>query len=200
MRYTSKGWIVLLFLVAKLCLTLLWPHVLQPTCLLCPWDSPGKNTGVGCNFLLQGIFPTQGLDLCLLHWRADSLPLTHQGSPRGECRPTKEKRKWSEIKQWWIVNSVMMGKGREVKKEMGGVGWSSCWRCLGKTPGKGRRNERRNVLGSRGHMCWSSEAARTSDSRTWRPPGARVRWERVLVVVLKCLSVSLLEMETNFRP
>ena len=30
-----------------------WPHRLQPTRLLCPWDSPGKNTGVGCHFLLQ---------------------------------------------------------------------------------------------------------------------------------------------------
>ena len=35
---------------------------------------PGKNTGVGCHFLLQGIFPTQGLNLHLLHWLADSLP------------------------------------------------------------------------------------------------------------------------------
>ena len=38
----------------------------------CPWDSPGKNTGVGWHGLLQGIFPTQGLNpcpLCLLHWR-----------------------------------------------------------------------------------------------------------------------------------
>ena len=31
----------------------LWPHTLQPTRLLCLWDSPGKNTGVGCHFLLQ---------------------------------------------------------------------------------------------------------------------------------------------------
>ena len=49
--------------------------------LLCPWDSPGKNTGVGCNFLLQGIFLTQGSNLSLLHWQVDSLPLSHQGSP-----------------------------------------------------------------------------------------------------------------------
>ena len=33
----------------------------------CPWCSPGKNTGVGCHALLWGIFPTQGLKLCLLH-------------------------------------------------------------------------------------------------------------------------------------
>ena len=46
--------------------------------LLCPWDSPGKNTGVGCHFLLQGIFLTQGLNLNLLHllhWQVGSLPL-----------------------------------------------------------------------------------------------------------------------------
>ena len=37
----------------------LWPHGLQPTRLLCPWDCPGKSTGVGCHFLLQRIFLTQ---------------------------------------------------------------------------------------------------------------------------------------------
>ena len=43
--------------------------------LLCPWDSPGKNTGVGCHALLQEIFQTQGLNSCLLHllhWQAGS--------------------------------------------------------------------------------------------------------------------------------
>ena len=50
----------------------LWPHGLQPTRLLCPQNSPGKNTGVGSHFLLQGIFLTQELNphlLHLLHWR-----------------------------------------------------------------------------------------------------------------------------------
>ena len=44
----------------------------------CPWDSPGKNTGVGCHFFLQSIFPTPGSNpdlLCLLRWQAESLPL-----------------------------------------------------------------------------------------------------------------------------
>ena len=48
--------------------------------LLCPWDFLGKNTGVSCHFLLQGIFSTQGLKphlLWLLHWQVDSLPLSH---------------------------------------------------------------------------------------------------------------------------
>ena len=35
----------------------------------CPWDSPGKNTGMGYHFLLQGIFPTQGSNPGLPHWR-----------------------------------------------------------------------------------------------------------------------------------
>ena len=47
-------------LVTQLCLTLCDPMELQPTRLLCAWNSPGKNTGVGCHFLLQGIFLTQG--------------------------------------------------------------------------------------------------------------------------------------------
>ena len=57
---------------------------LQPSRLLCPWDSPGKNTGLDCHALLQGIFPTQesnpGL-LHLLHWQAGSLPLAPLGNP-----------------------------------------------------------------------------------------------------------------------
>ena len=51
--------------------------------LLCPWDFPGKNTGVGCCFLLQGVFPTRGSNLCLfclLRWQA-GWPLRHLGSP-----------------------------------------------------------------------------------------------------------------------
>ena len=62
----------------------LWPHGLQPARLLRPWDSPGKNTGVGCHALLQGIFLTQGLNprcLHLLCWQAGSLPLTPPGKP-----------------------------------------------------------------------------------------------------------------------
>ena len=42
---------------------------------------PGKNTGVGCHFLLQGIFLTQGSNPHLLYWQANSLPLSHLGSP-----------------------------------------------------------------------------------------------------------------------
>ena len=56
----------------------LGPHRLWTPRLLCPWNFPGKNMGVGCHFLLQGIFPPQGSNphlLRLLHWQVDSLPL-----------------------------------------------------------------------------------------------------------------------------
>ena len=47
-------------------------HGLWLASVLCPWDFPGKNTVVGCHYLLQGIFPTRELtlcQLCLLHCR-----------------------------------------------------------------------------------------------------------------------------------
>ena len=61
----------------------LQPHGLQPFRLLSSWDLLGKNTGVGCNFLLQGIFLTQGSHpylLWLLHWQVNFLPMSHLGS------------------------------------------------------------------------------------------------------------------------
>ena len=68
------------FVVAKLYLTLC--DLMDCVCrLFCPRDSPGKNTGVGCHFLLRGIFLIQWSNLWLLHWQADSLPLSHQGNP-----------------------------------------------------------------------------------------------------------------------
>ena len=57
---------------------------MEPTRLLCLRNALGKNTGVGCHFLLQGIFAIQELNLCLLcllHWQVDSLPLVPHGKP-----------------------------------------------------------------------------------------------------------------------
>ena len=73
-----------LCLVAQLC-----PTLCNPTDCSLPGssvhgDSPAKNTGVGCHTLLQGIFPTQGLNvclLCLLRWQAGSLPLAPPRKP-----------------------------------------------------------------------------------------------------------------------
>ena len=56
-------------LVAQSCLTFFDTHRLWPARLLCPWKSPGKNTGVGCHFLLQGIFSTKGSNSGLMHYR-----------------------------------------------------------------------------------------------------------------------------------
>ena len=68
-------------LVFKLCLTLLESHGLLARQAPLSMGFPGKNTGVGCHFLFQGVFPTQGSNLCLLRWQTDSLSLSHQGSP-----------------------------------------------------------------------------------------------------------------------
>ena len=54
-------------------------NYIQPARLLCPWNSPGKNTGGGCHFLFQGIFPTQGLSPDLLHCRQILYRWRHPG-------------------------------------------------------------------------------------------------------------------------
>ena len=77
----------------------LWPHGLQPTRLPCPWYSPVVNSGVGCQFLLQGMFPTQGSNpglLYLLYWQVDSLPLFPGKAP-------SESHQWSKRKPHQIV-------------------------------------------------------------------------------------------------
>ena len=55
--------------------------IFQARVLICPWDFPGKSTRVDCHFLLQGIFPTQGLNPGLPHCRQTLYRLSHQGSP-----------------------------------------------------------------------------------------------------------------------
>ena len=55
----------------------LWPHGLYS-----PWNSPGQNTGVGCLSFLQGIFPLQGSNPGLPHYRQTLYQLSYQGSPR----------------------------------------------------------------------------------------------------------------------
>ena len=61
------------------CTTRVWLFVIPWTvACLAPLS---RNTGAGCHFFLQEIFPTQGLNWGLLHWQVDSLPLSKQGSP-----------------------------------------------------------------------------------------------------------------------
>ena len=58
--------------------TLCDPMDCSLTRFLRPWDFPGKNIGVGCHFLFQEIFPTQGLNPRLMFWQTGSLPLSHR--------------------------------------------------------------------------------------------------------------------------
>ena len=91
-------------LVFQLCPTLCNPITFSSPCSSCPWDSPGKNNGVSCHSLLQGIFPTEGLNLGLLHCRQILYHLSHQGSlicvcvrahvlNRGRCLPASFHRR-----------------------------------------------------------------------------------------------------------
>ena len=75
--------------------------------LLCQWNSPGKNTGVGCHSLLQGIFSTKRLNLGLLHCGQILYGLSHQGSPA----------KW--IFNHWTTRKVPE-RNSETKKKGGG--------------------------------------------------------------------------------
>ena len=83
------------------CLTLRI-YGLQPARLFCPWDSPSKNTGVGCHALLQGTFPTQGSNLRLLrllHWQAGSLSLApdYFKNQKQNCHMIQQPHSWAHI-------------------------------------------------------------------------------------------------------
>ena len=82
-------------------------HGLEPASFLCPGDSPGKNTGVGCHFLLQGIFPTQGSNPCVLHCRWTLCPLSHQGS---KCRSSGIFHGDSLLEKWMLCVSERITK------------------------------------------------------------------------------------------
>ena len=58
----------------------LWSQGLLPISLLCPWNSPDKNTGMGCQSFIQGIFPTQGSNPGLWHCRQILYRLSHKQS------------------------------------------------------------------------------------------------------------------------
>ena len=81
---------------------------LQPTRLLCQWDFPGKNTGVGCHFLLQRIFPNQAQNLhllYLLHWQADSLLL----APTSVSQPVQSlSRVWRFATPWTAARQASL--------------------------------------------------------------------------------------------
>ena len=86
----------------------LWPHELEPVRLLCLWDFPSKNTGVGCHDLLKGIFPSQGSNLHLL-WLLlcrkffTIEPLRKSWYSKQQNRPKKKKKSlffWGLLDIW----------------------------------------------------------------------------------------------------
>ena len=88
--------------VTQTCLTL-QPHGLQLTRLLCPWNFPGKCTGVGCHFLLQGIFLIQGSNSTLSHCRQTLYHPRHQKSPctiHMETQKTPRSQSSLEKEEW----------------------------------------------------------------------------------------------------
>ena len=91
-------------LVAHLCLTLCDPMDCSPPRLFSLWDSSGKDTGVRCHFLFQGIFPIHGLNLGILHCRQILYHLSHKGRRMSE-------KKWVFIKGShdapWGVGTVL---------------------------------------------------------------------------------------------
>ena len=91
----------------------LQPH--GPARLLCPWDSPGKNTGMRCHFFLQGIYQTQGLNLGLLHCRQILYCLSTREAPTtGQLYLFHGKRVNSipryfvkGLSPFWLLNSYL---------------------------------------------------------------------------------------------
>ena len=118
----------------------LWLHELWPARLLCPWDSPGKNTGVGCHFLLQEIFLTQELNPHLLHLLFGSLFFTTvppgEPIPLADIRPQFNRPPWSVVhihstpwqKRQNSLYKKMFLKHAPVLEEKGSH-WKNCHRC-----------------------------------------------------------------------
>ena len=95
-------------------------HGLQPTMLLCLWGYPGRNTGVDCHALLQGIFLSRGLNPRLLRWQVDSLPLSHEGSPythNGILLSHKKNETLSFATTWMYVKGIMWSEISQIKKK-----------------------------------------------------------------------------------
>ena len=88
---------------------------LEPTRRLRPWDFPGKSTGVGCHFLLQGIFPTQGSNPGLPHCRQTLYRLSHQGSWKGSFKPSVRAHPSPSFK-WVLIEKETSGAGNVARE------------------------------------------------------------------------------------
>ena len=89
---------------------LVMSNSLRPHGLYSQWNSPGQNTGVGSCFFLQGIFPTQGSNPGLTHWKRILYQLSHQGSPSlGDAKMAFTKSDKS-VNCTWLYSLIIQGK------------------------------------------------------------------------------------------
>ena len=91
------------------------PHRRQPTRLLCPWDSPGKNTGVGSHFPSPRIFLTQGLIPGLWHCRQILYRLSHQGSPLRSLGPLTVKGTFTKLREIDCMHACTLSRFSHVQ-------------------------------------------------------------------------------------
>ena len=116
---------------------------LEPTRLLCSWDSPGKNTGVGCHALLQGIFPTHGLNLGLLHcrilyhWATREAPKSSFGNlnptlPESNIKFSLLRCRWKMCHKTTEGNSSLLGKMKNVHETIYSRTLSNSWKRIWK--------------------------------------------------------------------
>ena len=102
---------------------------LRPHGLHSPWDSPGQNTGVGSLSLLQGIFPTQILNLGLPHCRQILYQLSHKGSQSTHIMATACPVTWTRENKWTVTVKWCT---REEKADSPATGSAQLkqWRCV----------------------------------------------------------------------
>ena len=132
-------------------------------------DSPSKDIGVGCHSLLQGIFPTQGSNLHLLHCRQVLYHLSHQGNP-------------------WVLDTEQR-KYTEQNKQKNRVGpkWRHSRKCF--------ENPTKEITLGRGRHCWNS-VRRCLDS-TWSKRQAE--WaERAAEIIGTGIITGLWAMRSHF--
>ena len=101
---------------------------LRPHGLYSPWNSPGQNTGVGSLSLLQAIFPTQGLNPGLPHWRWILYQLSHKGSTRilewVDCPFSRSSQPRNRMRLGWALPSM---KGILIKRVNLDTNTNSLW-------------------------------------------------------------------------
>ena len=91
----------------------LQPHGLQVHGLQ---NSSGRNTGVGSLSLLQGVFPTQGLNPGLPHCRRILYQLSHKGSPMDYYSPLKRNEVLTHITIWWYLENMMLSEKSQTQR------------------------------------------------------------------------------------